>query len=136
MKLAAAVAFLLSVEPCWTFSPAGTRFPSHLAHHQSWLSSSTTTTTFLASTTVEETTVEDLTLSNTTTATTLSRTGHDHEAWKRMYTSCKDEIKPTVLEFADLPADFPIGTLYRNGHVRHLRCGFVVGPVYVSTALC
>lgn len=63
--------------------------------------------------------------SETTTKTTipsgrppLSRTGHDNEAWKASYTSCPEEIEPTVLDFPNLPSDFPVGTYYRNGHGR------------------
>ena len=46
----------------------------------------------------------------------LSRSGHDHEAWKAGYTSCTEEMPPTLLDIADLPDDFPSGTYYRNGH--------------------
>ena len=48
--------------------------------------------------------------------TKLSRSGHDHEAWKAGYTSCTEEMPPTLLDIADLPDDFPSGTYYRNGH--------------------
>jgi all-trans-8'-apo-beta-carotenal 15,15'-oxygenase len=48
----------------------------------------------------------------------LSRSGHDNEAWKNGYSSCPKEVPPTVLEFNDLPSDFPVGTYYRNGHGR------------------
>ncbi len=48
----------------------------------------------------------------------LSKNGHDNEAWKRGFTTCPKEIQPTVLEFPDLPEDFPVGTYYRNGHGR------------------
>mmetsp|Transcript_7435 Transcript_7435/g.20661 ORF Transcript_7435/g.20661 Transcript_7435/m.20661 type:complete len:117 (+) Transcript_7435:198-548(+) len=55
--------------------------------------------------------------STTTDADTkLSRSGHDHEAWKAGYTSCTVEMPPTLLDIADLPDDFPSGTYYRNGH--------------------
>ena len=45
----------------------------------------------------------------------LSISGHDPEAWKNGYTSCTEEVPPTVLDFPDLPSDFPVGTYYRNG---------------------
>jgi all-trans-8'-apo-beta-carotenal 15,15'-oxygenase len=48
----------------------------------------------------------------------LSKSGHDNEAWKKGFTSCPEELPPTVLEFPDLPSDFPVGTYYRNGHGR------------------
>ena len=48
--------------------------------------------------------------------TKLSRSGHDTEAWKKGYTSCTAETPPTLLDIADLPDDFPLGTYYRNGH--------------------
>ena len=49
------------------------------------------------------------------TGARLSISGHDREAWKNGYTSCTAEVPPTVLEFPDLPSDFPVGTYYRNG---------------------
>jgi all-trans-8'-apo-beta-carotenal 15,15'-oxygenase len=48
----------------------------------------------------------------------ISNTGHDLEAWKNGFTTCPKEYPPTVLDFPDLPADFPLGTYYRNGHGR------------------
>lgn len=58
---------------------------------------------------------EEVTVTGTRT---LSKSGHDNEAWKAGYTSCSEELPPTVLEFPGLPKDFPVGTYYRNGHGR------------------
>ena len=62
------------------------------------------------------------TSASTTTAkrpsTTLSKTGHDNTAWINSWTTCPEEIPPTVLDFPNLPEDFPTGTYYRNGHGR------------------
>ena len=49
------------------------------------------------------------------TGARLSISGHDPEAWRNGYTSCTAEVPPTVIEFPDLPSDFPVGTYYRNG---------------------
>lgn len=43
---------------------------------------------------------------------------YDHNAWKNGFTTCPNEITPTCIDFPNLPNDFPIGTLYRNGHGR------------------
>jgi len=42
----------------------------------------------------------------------LSKSGHDNEAWKAGFTSCTEELPPTVLEFPGLPSDFPVGTYF------------------------
>ena len=54
----------------------------------------------------------------------LSPAGHDHEAWKRGYTTCPAELGPLYLDLNSdnpmhtIPPDFPDGTYYRNGHGR------------------
>ena len=47
----------------------------------------------------------------------LTRSGADLKAWARGYTTCPKELPPTILD-CKLPADFPVGTYYRNGHAR------------------
>lgn len=51
------------------------------------------------------------------TTTKLSRTGADMKAWANGFTNCPVEMPPTILDMK-LPADFPVGTYFRNGHGR------------------
>jgi all-trans-8'-apo-beta-carotenal 15,15'-oxygenase len=54
--------------------------------------------------------------SSTTDEVILSRSGHDPKAWKNGYRTATVEIPPTLIDIPNLPADFPSGTYYRNGH--------------------
>lgn len=46
-------------------------------------------------------------------------TGIDFAAWKNAFSNCPRELEPTIIDLQDaLPADFPTGTYYRNGHAR------------------
>jgi len=54
---------------------------------------------------------------STSTSSNLTPTGADLKAWARGFQTCPNELPPTILD-CDLPADFPVGTYYRNGHAR------------------
>jgi hypothetical protein len=51
------------------------------------------------------------------TSSNLTPTGADLKAWARGFQTCPNELPSTILD-CDLPADFPVGTYYRNGHAR------------------
>lgn len=50
--------------------------------------------------------------------TKLTPSGADLNAWAKGFSTCPQELPPTIFDLPLLPPDFPGGTYYRNGHAR------------------
>lgn len=66
---------------------------------------------------VQEQETTAATTTTTSSSSSLTPSGADLKAWAKGYTTCPQELPPTLLDIA-LPPDFPKGTYYRNGHAR------------------